>query len=148
MREKGIGFKSMFKVAAANLQAPGYDTHWGPLNSPCIPTTELKQNFPHPDFVNLPNPECNWGFLSILGVVTTSDTTAILREFHKLAQLQVDEVDKGAVRKVYETLNASMQSELKQISTAFLEQPPVLVRKPKPKWTVIRIHSECQASQN
>ncbi|SCV58621.1 uncharacterized protein FFB14_15750 [Fusarium fujikuroi] len=120
--------------AAAELQVPGSDGHCKPLGRLAIPTTELKQKCPHLDFVSLPDPECNWGFLSILGVLTTCNTTATLRELQKLAQLQADEVDRDAVRKIYETLNASIQSEWKQISTAFLEQPLVLVQKPEPRW--------------
>ncbi|KAF4501093.1 hypothetical protein FAGAP_2678 [Fusarium agapanthi] len=120
--------------AAAELQVPGADGHCRPLGRLAIPTTELKQKCPHLDFVSLPNPECNWGFLSILGVVTTCDTTAILRELQKLAQLQVDEVDKDAIKGIYEVLNASMQSEWKEIQTAFMEEPLVLVQKPTPKW--------------
>ncbi|KAI1054608.1 hypothetical protein LB506_010697 [Fusarium annulatum] len=120
--------------AAAELQVPGSDGHCRPLGRLAIPTTELKQKCPHLDFVRLPDPECNWSFLSILGVLTNCNTTATLRELQKLAQLQADEVDRDAVRKIYETLNTSMQSEWKQISTAFLEQPLVLVQKPEPRW--------------
>ncbi|KAF5550145.1 hypothetical protein FPHYL_9467 [Fusarium phyllophilum] len=120
--------------AAAELQVPGSDGHCRPLGRLAILTPELKQKCPHLDFVSLPDPECTWGFLSILGVLTTCNTTATLRELQKLAQLQTDEVDKDAVRKIYEKLNASMQSEWKQISTAFLEQPLVLVQKPEPRW--------------
>ncbi|KAF5689039.1 hypothetical protein FDENT_4541 [Fusarium denticulatum] len=120
--------------AAAELQMPGSDGHCRPLGRLAILTPELKQKCPHLDFVSLPDPECNWRFLSILGVLTTCNTAATLRELQKLAQLQTDEVDKDAVRKIYEKLNASMQSEWKQISTAFLEQPLVLVQKPEPRW--------------
>ncbi|KAI7769473.1 hypothetical protein LZL87_011357 [Fusarium oxysporum] len=121
--------------AAAELQVPGSDGYWRPLGRLAIPTTELKQKCPHLDFVSLPNPEVyNWGFLSVLGVLTTRNTTATLRELQKLAQLQVDEVDKDAIREIYEALNASMRSEWKEINTAFLEEPLVFVPKPKPRW--------------
>ncbi|KAF5723298.1 hypothetical protein FMUND_1932 [Fusarium mundagurra] len=120
--------------AAAELQVPGSDGHCRPLGRLAIPTTELKQKCPHLDFVSLPSPECNWGFLSGLGVLTTCNTTATLRELQKLAQLQVDEVDKNAITGIYEVLNASMQSEWKEIQTVFMEKPLVLVQKPKPKW--------------
>jgi hypothetical protein len=101
--------------AAAELQVLGSDGYWRPLGRLAIPTTELKQKCPHLDFVSLPNPEYNWDFLSILGVLTTRNTTAILRELQKLAQLQVDEVDMSAIKEIYETLNASMRSEWKEI---------------------------------
>ncbi|EWG44919.1 hypothetical protein FVEG_15755 [Fusarium verticillioides 7600] len=120
--------------AAAELQVPGSDGRCRPLGRLAILTPELKQKCPHLDFVSLPDPECNWEFLSILGVLTTCNTAATLRELQKLAQLQTDEVDKDAVRKIYEKLNASMQSEWKQISTVFREQPLVLVQKPEPRW--------------
>ncbi|KAF5249653.1 hypothetical protein FANTH_4961 [Fusarium anthophilum] len=120
--------------AAAELQVPGSDGHCRPLRHLAIPTTELKQKCPHLDFVSLPNPECNWGFLSVLGVLTTYNTTATLRELQKLAQLQVEDVDKDAIKGIYEALNASMQSEWKEIQTAFMEEPLVLVQKPTPKW--------------
>ncbi|KAI3575020.1 hypothetical protein IWW34DRAFT_883376 [Fusarium oxysporum f. sp. albedinis] len=120
--------------AAAELQVLGSDGYWRPLGRLAIPTTELKQKCPHLDFVSLPNPEYNWDFLSILGVLTTRNTTAILRELQKLAQLQVDEVDMSAIKEIYETLNASMRSEWKEIKTAFLEESLVFVEKPKPRW--------------
>ncbi|RKL19789.1 hypothetical protein BFJ68_g3268 [Fusarium oxysporum] len=120
--------------AAAELHVLGSDGYWRPLGRLTIPTTELKQKCPHLDFVSLPNPEYNWDFLSILGVLTTRNTTAILRELQKLAQLQVDEVDKSAIKEIYETLNASMRSEWKEIKTAFLEESLVFVEKPKPRW--------------
>ncbi|RBR16398.1 hypothetical protein FVER53590_27534 [Fusarium verticillioides] len=120
--------------AAAELQVPGSDGRCRPLGRLAILTPELKQKCPHLDFVSLPDPECNWEFLSILGVLTTCNTAVTLRELQKLAQLQTDEVDKDAVRKIYEKLNASMQSEWKQISTVFREQPLVLVQKPEPRW--------------
>ncbi|KAF4442132.1 hypothetical protein FACUT_2240 [Fusarium acutatum] len=120
--------------AAAELQVRGSDGHLRPLGRLALPTTELKQKCPHLDFVSLPNPECNWGFLSILGVVTTCNTTASLRELQKLALLQADEVDKDTIKEIYEALNASMRSEWEEIKTAFLKEPLVLVQKPKPKW--------------
>ncbi|KAF5530972.1 hypothetical protein FMEXI_13212 [Fusarium mexicanum] len=130
---KGILSPVIIK-AAAELQVPGSDGHCRPLGRLAIPTTELKQKCPHLDFVSLPNPECNWGFLSVLGVLTAYNTTATLRELQKLAQLQVDDVDKDAIKGIYEVLNASMKSEWKEIQTAFMEEPLVLVQKPTPKW--------------
>ncbi|KAK2690932.1 hypothetical protein QWA68_010794 [Fusarium oxysporum] len=121
--------------AAAELQVPGSDGYRRPLGRLAIPTTELKQKCPHLDFVNLPNPKVyNWGFLSVLGVLTTRNTTATLRELQKLSQLQADKVDKDAIREIYEALNASMRSEWKEINTAFLEESLVFVEKPKPRW--------------
>ncbi|KAH7205910.1 hypothetical protein DER44DRAFT_809824 [Fusarium oxysporum] len=121
--------------AAAELQVPGSDGYWRPLGRLAIPTTELKQKCPHLDFVSLPNPKVyNWGFLSVLGVLTTRNTTATLRELQKLSQLQADKVDKDAIKEIYEALNASMRSEWKEIKTAFLEESLVFVEKPKPRW--------------
>ncbi|KAJ4030372.1 hypothetical protein NW753_013911 [Fusarium oxysporum] len=120
--------------AAAELQVPGSVGYLRPLGRLAIPTTELKQKCPHLDFVSLPNPEYDWDFLSVLGVLTTLNTTAILRELQKLAQLRVDEVDKHAIKKIYEALNASLRSEWKEINTAFLEEPLVFVEKPKRRW--------------
>ncbi|KAM0085838.1 hypothetical protein ACKRZS_001820 [Fusarium odoratissimum] len=120
--------------AAAELQVPGSVGYLRPLGRLAIPTTELKQKCPHLDFVSLPNPEYDWDFLSVLGVLTTLNTTAILRELQKLAQLRVDEVDKHAIKEIYEALNASLRSEWKEINTAFLEEPLVFVEKPKRRW--------------
>ncbi|KAL5596300.1 hypothetical protein FOVSG1_009989 [Fusarium oxysporum f. sp. vasinfectum] len=121
--------------AAAELQVPGSDGYWRPLGRLAIPTTELKQKCPHLDFVSLPNPKVyNWGFLSVLGVLTTRNTTATLRELQKLSQLQADKVDKDATKEIYEALNASMRSEWKEIKTAFLEESLVFVEIPKPRW--------------
>jgi hypothetical protein len=101
--------------AAAELQVPGSVGYLRPLGRLAIPTTELKQKCPHLDFLSLPNPEYDWNFLSVLGVLTTLNTTAILRELQKLAQLRVDEVDKHAIKEIYEALNASLRSEWKEI---------------------------------
>ncbi|RKK68400.1 hypothetical protein BFJ69_g13644 [Fusarium oxysporum] len=82
--------------AAAELQVPGSVGYLRPLGRLAIPTTELTQKF--------------------LGVLTTLNTTAILRELQKLAQLRVDEVDKHAIKEIYEALNASLRSEWKEIN--------------------------------
>ncbi|KAF5008934.1 hypothetical protein FDECE_4797 [Fusarium decemcellulare] len=77
-----------------------------PLAELAVPTRDLVRTCPHLDFADLPHPE-RWGFLSIFGILTCPNTSAILRELDALVDLPIELVDKDVVYECYRGLSRS-----------------------------------------
>lgn len=94
-------------VAVPKLQVRCLDGESRRLSSLAVPTLDLKCHCPHLDFADLPEPTSqNWKFLSLFGVITEVDTTAILRELQALRKIPVEDVDASAIRNLYKGLNS------------------------------------------
>lgn len=86
------------------------------LGSLAVPTHDLESHCPHLHFADLPEPTSqDWKFLSEFGVITELNTTAILRELQTLRQISVQDVNRSAVRDLYEALNTDARISEDQI---------------------------------
>lgn len=103
--------------AVPRLQVRCLDGESRTLGSLAVPTLDLKCHCPHLDFADLPEPTAqDWKFLSLFGVITELDTTAILRELQALRQISVRDVDASAIRNLYESLNSDTRRSEDQIA--------------------------------
>ncbi|KAJ3531643.1 hypothetical protein NM208_g6992 [Fusarium decemcellulare] len=110
-----------------------------PLAELAVPTRDLVRTCPHLDFADLPQPE-RWGFLSIFGILTCPNTSAILRELDALLDLPIELVDKDVVYECYRGLSRSPDQDRQIISDAFASKPLVFIARPQLSWVT---HDSC-----